>query len=89
MASVSLAWALASALRAGHDHPAGNCPVWGEKISGQGVNSSHDGFQMAFRWLSKKLSTVPRKLMECRRDFTKKCGGRQEGFMIPNPRGQG
>jgi hypothetical protein len=49
----------------------GSRPVWGEKFPRSG--------RVAFaRWLSIKLLTDPRILMECGRDFSKNGGGRHE-----------
>ena len=51
----------------------GDRPVWGIKFL-------RSGCEPFARWLSRRLPTVPRMLMECGGNFSKKGRGRQEGF---------
>ena len=48
----------------------GSRPVWGIKFL-------RSGCELFARWLSSRLPTVPRMLMECGQEFSKNDGGRQ------------
>ena len=51
----------------------GSRPVWGIKFL-------RSGCELFARWLSRRLPTVPRMLMECERNFVAAAGGRQVLF---------